>query len=145
MSAQAPIIEITEELIKERLELIPYSDFLGVKPLLMGDELTMVMPFVEQNIGNPLMRALHGGSVSAFMEITAIIQLALKSEGTRLPKPISLNIDYLRRGLPKDTYARARVSRKGNRVASVNVMAWQDNFDSPISSLNGHFMLARDD
>ena len=36
-------------------------------------------------------------------------------------------VDYLRSGLPRDAYARARVNRMGRRYASVHVEAWQDN------------------
>jgi MATE family multidrug resistance protein len=36
-------------------------------------------------------------------------------------------VDYLRSGLPRDAYARARVNRSGRRYASVHVEAWQDN------------------
>lgn len=137
-----PLI-ITESLVTERLERIPYAKFLGVKPLLMGEELTMVMPYTQSIIGNPVLPALHGGAVSAFMELTAILQLALEMRNPQLAKPIGINIDYLRRGHPKDTYARALVARQGSRVANVRVRAWQDSFDKPITMLHGHFMLAK--
>ena len=137
-----PLI-ITEALVTERLERIPYAKFLGVKPLLMGEELTMVMPYTQSIIGNPVLPALHGGAVSAFMELTAILQLALEMKTPKLAKPIGINIDYLRRGHPKDTYARALVARQGSRVANVRVRAWQDSFDKPITMLHGHFMLAK--
>lgn len=137
-----PLI-ITEALVAQRLERIPYAKFLGVKPLLMGEELTMVMPFTNSIIGNPVLPALHGGAVSAFMELTAILQLALEMKTPKLAKPIGINIDYLRRGHPKDTYARALVARQGSRVANVRVRAWQDSFDKPITMLHGHFMLAK--
>jgi acyl-coenzyme A thioesterase PaaI-like protein len=45
----------------------------------------------------------------------------------RLPKTIDFTVDYLRSGLPRDAYARARVNRSGRRYASVHVEAWQDN------------------
>ena len=32
-----------------------------------------------------------------------------------LPKPIGINLDYLRRGHPKDTYARAVVAKQGSQ------------------------------
>jgi acyl-coenzyme A thioesterase PaaI-like protein len=44
-----------------------------------------------------------------------------------LPKTIDFTVDYLRSGLPRDAYARARVNRSGRRYASVHVEAWQDN------------------
>lgn len=138
-------VKYSEAQISAAIARIPYARLLGVKPLLMGDELTMIMPFSDTIIGNPVLPALHGGAVAAFMEITALLQLQLTSGGTRLPKPIGINIDYLRRGKPQDTYARAIVARQGSRVANVRVRAWQDNFDEPITMLHGHFKSARND
>lgn len=136
---------VTEAYIKQRLTRVPYAKFLGIKPLLMGEELTMVMPYSDSIIGNPVLPALHGGAVSAFLEITGILQLAITTGATKLPRPIGINIDYLRRGHPRDVYARANVARQGSRVANVRVRAWQDSFDAPISILHGHFMLTKDE
>lgn len=138
MSAQRKI-HLTEQQISSALSRIPYARMLGIKPLLMGNELTMIMPYSDDIIGNPLLGALHGGAVSAFMEITAIVQLQLSVGGKKIPKPIGINIDYLRRGRGQETYARAIIARQGRRVANVRVRAWQDNFENPISILHGHF------
>ncbi|MEP1231691.1 MAG: acyl-CoA thioesterase domain-containing protein, partial [Litorimonas sp.] len=61
----------------------------------------------------------------------------------RFPKPIGINIDYLRRGKPEATYARAQIFKQGSRVANVRVRAWQDSFDTPIAALTGHFLLSK--
>lgn len=132
-------IHLNEQQISSALSRIPYARMLGIKPLLMGDELTMIMPYSDDIIGNPLLGALHGGAVSAFMEITAIVQLQLAVGGKSIPKPIGINIDYLNRGRAQKTYARAIIARQGRRVANIRVRAWQDNFDNPISILHGHF------
>jgi len=135
--------KFTEAQVKSVLSRMPYAKLIGVKPLLMGHELTLIMPYSQDVIGNPVLPALHGGAVSAFMELTAITQLALQGGHTKLPKPVGVNIDYLRRGKPMDTYARALVAREGKRVANVRVRAWQESFNEPISMLHGHFMAAR--
>ncbi len=137
------VSKFTEAQVKSVLGRMPYAKLIGVKPLLMGHELTLIMPYSQEVIGNPVLPALHGGAVSAFMELTAITQLALHGGHTKLPKPVGVNIDYLRRGKPMDTYARALVAREGKRVANVRVRAWQENFNEPISMLHGHFMAAR--
>ena len=119
---------------------VSYAKTLGVKPLFMGEEFTLILPFIQDNIGNPMLPALHGGAIGGFLELTAIAQLAIISESKKLPKPIGLNIDYLRRGKAQDTYARAEIAKVGSRVANVRVRAWQDNFDAPIAILHGHFL-----
>ena len=58
----------------------------------------------------------------------------------RLPKTIDFTVDYLRSGLPRDAYARARVNRSGRRYASVHVEAWQDNRARLFAQATGHFL-----
>ena len=133
---------LNEAEIADALNRIPYAKELAIRPLLMGDELTLILPYGPHIIGNPMLQALHGGAVGAFLETTAIVQLWLMGDPKPIPKPIGINLDYLRRGNPKDTYARAVVAKQGSRVANVRVRAWQDRYDEPISILHGHFLLA---
>ena len=127
---------------------IPYASKLGIAPRLIKGELHLVLPFKDSNIGNPILPALHGGAVGGFMEMAAICQLIIDRAkvgndiDAELPKPIGINIDYLRRGKPIDTYARALVFKAGKRVSNVRVEAWQDDADKPIAALHGHFLTA---
>lgn len=124
---------------------IPYAQFLGLRAQLMGDELTLVMPYAEHLVGNPMLPALHGGVVGALMEVAALTQLAVTGKSERLPKTIDINVDYLRSGRPIDTFARARVVKIGRRVANVQVEAWQSARRRPIAALHGHFLVAEED
>ena len=68
-----------------------------------------------------------------------------ESEGLpRLPKTIDFTVDYLRSGLARDAYARARVVRLGRRYASVQVEAWQESRTRPFAQANGHFLMPQD-
>ena len=127
--------------IDRLLARIPYAQTLGIETDFMGEEFTLVLPYQETNIGNPALPALHGGGIGGFMESCAIVQLLLSNPERDLPKPIALNIDYLRRGRPVDTFARAQIFKQGARVANVRVRAWQDKFDTPIAALSGQFLL----
>ena len=126
---------------------IPYVKTLGIEPNFMGTQFTLVMPFKPENIGNPILPALHGGGLGGLMEVAAIAQIILDNAETnghmRAPKPIGINIDYLRRGKPEVTYARAQIFKQGSRVANVRVRAWQESHDKPIAALTGHFLLAK--
>ena len=138
---------------------VPYIRHLGVGFERRGDELTAQLHFDEKLIGNPLLPALHGGAIGAFLEITAIMELAWhlvwermegggeaaaaieRGEFPPLPRTIDITVDYLRSGLPRDAYARARVNRMGRRYASVHVEAWQDNRARLIAQATGHFLM----
>lgn len=139
--------------LKALVESIPYIGFLGVQFERRGDELTAILPYSEHLIGNPILPALHGGAVGAFLEIAAQIELGWQTywpqfeagaTGPRaIPKTIDFTVDYLRSGLPRDAYARAVVNRSGRRFASVHVEAWQDNRAKLFAQATGHFLMPR--
>jgi acyl-coenzyme A thioesterase PaaI-like protein len=141
---------------------VPYIRFMGISFDRRGDELTGVMAYDDKLIGNPMLPALHGGATAAFLEVTAMITLSwsylwediesgaldpetLAQNLPRLPKTVDITVDYLRSGLPRDAYARARVIRSGRRYASVHVEGWQDNRDKLFAQGTGHFVMPRRD
>lgn len=126
------------------LERSPYVRFLGLKVELAGDEMTCVLPFAEPLIGNPMLPALHGGVIGAFLELTALAQLAFAHPSGRLAKTIDIHIDYLRSARGQTTFARANLRKVGRRVANVQVEAWQETRAQPVAGLTGHFLLPRD-
>lgn len=138
---------------------VPYIQWMGIRFDRRGDELTAILPFRDELIGNPFLPALHGGATAAFLEVAAIIELSWSSlweemEAGKLdpsgvdaahlpplPRTIDFTVDYLRSGLPRDAYARARVNRSGRRYASVHVEAWQDNRARLFAQATGHFLM----
>lgn len=134
---------------------VPYIQFLGIRIDRRGDELTAILPYDDKLIGNPMLPALHGGVTAAFLEVTAIVELSWAmiwedmeagkytddTPRIQLPKTIDFTVDYLRSGLPRDAYARARVNRSGRRYASVHVETWQDNRSRLFASATGHFLM----
>ncbi len=136
----------SEPALTEVLERIPYARFLGLRMELAGDEMTAILPFAERLIGNPVLPALHGGVIGAFLELTALAQIlvAERARGEALrrqPKPIDVTVEYLRTGRPQTTFARASITRMGRRIANVRAEAWQDLKAAPIAALHGHFLL----
>ncbi|AUH34071.1 PaaI family thioesterase [Paracoccus tegillarcae] len=141
---------------------VPFIRWLGISFDRRGNELTAVLPFSPKLIGNPILPALHGGATAAFLEITAIIELSWTASWAdfeagrivpdpedptsmpRLPKTVDFTVDYLRSGLPRDAYARARVVRSGRRYSSVQVEAWQDDRMRPFAQATGHFVMPQD-
>ncbi|MEM6635507.1 MAG: PaaI family thioesterase [Pseudomonadota bacterium] len=159
----AVVKERRDKALAALVDAVPYAQFLGISFDRRGDELTAVLRFDEMLIGNPALPAIHGGVTAAFLEMTALIELtwemlwpmfeegaldpvALDSKSLPLlPRTIDFTVDYLRAGLPRDAYARARVNRSGRRYASVHVEAWQDNRSRLFAQATGHFMMPAQD
>ena len=151
--------ERRDEALRVLVNAVPYIRFLGVAFDRREDELTGVLRYKEALLGNPALPALHGGATAAFLEVTAMTTLTwatlwpdLEAGGldvamlrgdipARLPKTIDITVDYLRPGLPRDAYARARINRAGRRYASVHVEGWQDNRDRLFAQATGHFLM----
>ena len=130
--------------VESFLQRVPYVRFLGMRVELAGDEMTAVLPFAQHLIGNPMLPALHGGVIGAFLEMTALAQLALTQPAGRVPKTIDVTIEYLRSARAQDTYARATLRKIGRRVANVQVEAWQESRAQPVAGMTGHFLLRGD-
>ena len=133
-----------EEQLQAFLARSPYLRFLGMTAELAGDEVTGVLPFSPHLIGNTLLPSLHGGVLGAFLETTALAQLALTQPADRRPRTLDITIEYLRPGRAMTTFARADLRKVGRRVANVQVEAWQESRGQPVAALRGHFMLGED-
>lgn len=144
-----------DAMLQKLVARVPYMQFLGIQIDRRGDELTAILPYADRLIGNPMLPALHGGAMAAFLEVTAIMELTWAmiwedmeagritddTPAITLPKTIDFTVDYLRSGLPRDAYARARVNRSGRRYASVHVETWQDNRARLFAQATGHFLM----
>ncbi|ABC31634.1 uncharacterized protein, possibly involved in aromatic compounds catabolism [Hahella chejuensis KCTC 2396] len=123
------------------LELIPYASTLGVRCERFGNEVVFILPKREQNLGNPILPAIHGGVIGGFMELSAAFHLAIFLEIDTFPRIVDFSLDYLRAGLYQETYAECKLTRRGNRVANVSVSAWQKKRKDPIALARAHFLL----
>ena len=121
--------------------LPPYAQLLRLRTEPHGDGLRFVMPFHDDVVGRP--GFLHGGASAGLLEFAAFTELsrAIGDDVTR--KPITVTVDYMRGGTPKDTFAEAKIERLGNRMANVEAYAWQSDRDKPIAAARINFLLAR--
>lgn len=123
------------------VESIPYLRFLGIGIDLVDGELIGKMAYSSCLIGNTNLPALHGGTIGALLESTAIFQTIWEAETARVPKIVTITIDFLRSGRPVDTYASGVITKHGRRVVNVGVEAWQDDRSRPIARANAHFLI----
>ncbi|MGO3999728.1 MULTISPECIES: PaaI family thioesterase [Pseudomonas] len=123
------------------LHLIPYAKLIGVECSRLGDELLFKLPASKDNIGNPLLPAIHGGVIAGFMELAAALHLLVFTGSPGVPKIIDFSLDYLRAGQFRDTYAKCQVCRQGRRVANVAITAWQSTEAEAIATARAHFKI----
>jgi uncharacterized protein (TIGR00369 family) len=130
------------------IPLPPYAALLGIRmtdePVVPGSGPVLAMDFASRVEGKP--GTLHGGATGGLMDmaaVTAVASVLAESDRPARAKPIGITIDYMRPGLEKTSYARGRVTRIGNRVATVIVEAWQDDAKAPIALARVHMLLDR--
>ena len=85
-------------------------------------------------VGNPMRQILHGGVISAVLDVAGgfAIMLSLASEKEITPASfpnmgtIDLRVDYLRPGRGKHFIATARIVRQGSRIAVTHMELHND-------------------
>ena len=85
-------------------------------------------------VGNPARQILHGGVISATLDVAGgfAIMLSIAAEMTGIPTSfpnmgtIDLRVDYLRPGRGKYFIATARIVRKGKRIAVTHMELHND-------------------
>ncbi|WP_076409318.1 PaaI family thioesterase [Shewanella sp. UCD-KL12] len=139
-----------KEIVKQATELndfghllghVPYTNFIGMNVERFGDELVFRLPLKDDNIGNPILPAIHGGVIAGFMEMSAIVQLMVFMNTSKVPKVVDFSIDYLRAGYHKDSFAECKITRQGRRVANVSINCWQTNRKKLIATARAHFLI----
>jgi uncharacterized protein (TIGR00369 family) len=123
-------------------DLPPYARLLGLSTARgEAGELLWIMPFREEVVGRP--GFLHGGAIAGLLEFAALGTVYdTLDEGVSV-KPINVTVQFMRGGVERETYAGARITRLGTRVANVEAYAWQEDRERPIASALMNVMLRR--
>ena len=123
---------------------VPYAAFLGIRFERDDDEVRLVMAYGDHLIGAP--GRLHGGTVAGLLELAgiaaAIVSLPADEALPRL-RPVTVTVEFLRAGLPRDVTAAAAITRLGRRIINVRATAWQYERARPIAAANLNLMVDR--
>ena len=127
--------------LNDHVQCVPFFRFLGFS-ISEIDETQAVaeIPFDDRLIGNPVIEYYHGGLIASFMEAVAAIAVNPLFVGQPV-KPINLTVDYLRPAVKGPLSARAALTRKGKRMASVRAHCWQDDESRHVAKGLYHFLL----
>lgn len=116
-------------------ELIAFNKLLGLRVESFDREAAKLrFDMRPELIGNPSTKILHGGVISATLDVAGgfVIMLGLAHEMDSLPTSfpkmgtIDLRVDYLRPGRGKYFIATARIVRKGSRIAVTHMELHND-------------------
>lgn len=132
--AHASDEEILAEVRRVFAEKIPFNRLLGVAiEELTFESARIRFDFREELVGNFIRQSLHGGVVSATLDLAggliAFVGAARMADGTPEERmtalsrvgTIDLRIDYLRPGIGSHFVASASVLRSGNKVTVARV------------------------
>lgn len=120
---------------------IPYLSWMNIDAKIDGGQVVCSMRFKPTHIGNPSLPALHGGTLSALLETAGALQVLWELGEARLPKIVTLTIDYLRSAKAEDAHCRAEITRRGRRVVNVRAEVFQADPSKPVTSANMHFLV----
>jgi uncharacterized protein (TIGR00369 family) len=126
-------------------EAIPYAKWMHIAPETTTGELLTRMRYHDSLIGNTHLPAIHGGTLGAMLEMTAIFHLLWETDAQTVPKIVNITVDYLRSAGPRDVIAAAKVTKQGRRMVNVFAEAWQDDRSKPVASASAHFLVQSDD
>ncbi len=120
---------------------VPCARFLGLSVELAGRELRTRLDFAPHLVGDALLPALHGGTLAALLESAAIFGLLWETRTARLPKTISITVEYLRSAKATTTWARTEIIHHGRRVATVRGQAYQSDPAHPVAAATVHLLV----
>ncbi|MEQ8177587.1 MAG: PaaI family thioesterase [Amphiplicatus sp.] len=111
----------------------PMGEWLGFSGEADGESAVYKLAFSEEHIGNPMIRALHGGVIAAFLEFAMQADLAARLEAGAPISTATMAIDYLASSRAEDMRARVRIMRLGRRIAFLEATGWQADEAQPVA------------
>lgn len=119
--------------IQKMIEESPIAHWLGFSAGLVGEQNIYRLAFDEKHIGNPAIRALHGGAIATFLEVSAQCELIGSLDTGASIKTINADINYLASSRAQAMEGSATISRLGRRIAFVEATGWQQSADRPVA------------
>ena len=116
-------------------EHIAFNKHLGLKVESFDPEAPKLrFDMRPELVGNPMRQILHGGVISATLDVAGGFAIMLSLVGDSAVTPtsfpnmgtIDLRVDYLRPGRGKHFIATARIVRKGSRIAVTHMELHND-------------------
>ena len=118
---------------EELFAATPFAKWLGADLVQSGGETIVRVPFNELLIGNPRIRAIHGGILASILELAAAATLSAHDFDAARKSPISMQINYLKSTSDVQTYAKGIIRKIGRRIDTIEAIAWQKSEERPVA------------
>lgn len=129
-----------EEIVVSIFEKIPFNGVLGLRIVHIEEGLARVrFEMRDELVGNYVRRILHGGVISATLDVTAGLvafmglakrmrESSMEDKLARFSRlgTIDMRVDYLRPAAGEHFVASARVLRSGSRIAVIHTELHDD-------------------
>ncbi|MEM9619558.1 MAG: PaaI family thioesterase [Pseudomonadota bacterium] len=130
--------------IQKMIEASPIASWLGFSASHFGEQNIYRLAFDEKHIGNPAIRALHGGAIATFLEVAAQCELVGGLDTGASIKTINADINYLASSRAQAMEGSATITRLGRRIAFVEATGWQQSADRPVAKGMFRFRIGTD-
>ena len=156
MDIKSPELDLYLSLLKDIYEnRMPFDRLLGVRVVTLTlDEVCVRVDMKEEFIGNFVKKILHGGVISAVLDLTGglvasvgVLRQMENATQEEIAKrfsrmgTIDLRVDYLRAGKGDFFLTKGIILRTGNKVAVVRT-EFRNNEDILIAAGTGTYIIA---
>ncbi|MDT0496197.1 PaaI family thioesterase [Algiphilus sp. W345] len=125
------------------LAIAPYTGLLNMEAVSAADAgCVIALPYREDLIGDPDRGVLHGGAITALMDVCFGFSVYFRIREFVPMATLDLRIDYLRPAQPHSkVYASASCYKLTQELAFVRGHAYDEDPEQPISTGVGIFIL----
>lgn len=126
--------------LENRLEIVrvlsasPIARWLGYSAAIEEGGLVHRLGFAERHIGNPAIRALHGGVIASFLEFASEVEFSASLGQIERARTVSMSIDYMASSKAQDMTVRVRLARAARRIAFLEATGWQGDPARPVAA-----------
>lgn len=129
------------KIARQFVEAVPHAHALGMTLEYLENGVAEIsMPYNPDLVGDPQTGVIHGGAVSALMDMCGGASVMCHPAAPAGTATIDLRIDYMRAATPgQRIVARAECYHVTRSVAFVRATAMDDDRENPVAAASGAF------